>query len=91
MARLNYRTELLYPSTARRRLRNPEMQKLMYPYLPEPMRNPATFEMLLDNPMYKAGSTQCTCDLPPLLQVQTRTKTSLVCLTNCRDLTTCCS
>jgi hypothetical protein len=34
-------------------LRNPEMQKMMYPYLPEMMRNPETFEMLLTNPMYK--------------------------------------
>ena len=25
----------------------------MYPYLPEMMRNPETFEMLLTNPMYK--------------------------------------
>ncbi len=34
-------------------IRNPEMQKLMYPYLPEFMRNPETFEMLLNNPQYK--------------------------------------
>ena len=34
-------------------LRNPEMQEMMYPYLPEMMRNPETFEMLLTNPMYK--------------------------------------
>ena len=34
-------------------LRNPEMQKLMYPYLPEFMRNEQTFEMLLSNPQYK--------------------------------------
>lgn len=34
-------------------IRNPEMQKLMYPYLPEFMRNPETFEMLLSNPQYK--------------------------------------
>ena len=26
---------------------------MMYPYLPEMMRNPETFEMLLSNPMYK--------------------------------------
>lgn len=35
-------------------IRNPEMQKLMYPYLPEFMRNPETFEMLLANPAYKS-------------------------------------
>lgn len=34
-------------------IRNPEMQKLMYPYLPEFMRNSETFEMLLNNPQYK--------------------------------------
>jgi hypothetical protein len=34
-------------------LRNPQMQEMMYPYLPEMMRNPETFEMLLSNPMYK--------------------------------------
>ena len=34
-------------------LRNPQMQEMMYPYLPEMMRNPETFEMLLSNPMYQ--------------------------------------
>lgn len=31
-------------------LRNPEMQKMLYPYLPEPMRNPQVC---------------CCCCLPP--------------------------
>ena len=28
-------------------LKNPEMQKMLYPYLPEPMRNQETFEWML--------------------------------------------
>jgi hypothetical protein len=35
-------------------LRNPEMQKMLYPYLPEPMRNPETFEWMLNSPEYRA-------------------------------------
>jgi hypothetical protein len=35
-------------------LRDPEMQKMLYPYLPEPMRNPQTFEWMLNNPEYRA-------------------------------------
>jgi len=31
-------------------MRNPEMQKLIYPYLPEGMRNPQTFDWMLQNP-----------------------------------------
>lgn len=34
-------------------LKNPEMQKMLYPYLPEPMRNPETFEWMLSNPEYR--------------------------------------
>lgn len=34
-------------------LRDPEMQKMLYPYLPEPMRNPQTFEFMLNNPEYR--------------------------------------
>ncbi|KAL6762327.1 hypothetical protein V8C86DRAFT_2520233 [Haematococcus lacustris] len=34
-------------------LRNPEMQKMLYPYLPEPMRNPASIEWMLNNPEVK--------------------------------------
>ena len=29
------------------------MQELLYPYLPEPMRNPETFEWMLNNPEYR--------------------------------------
>lgn len=31
-------------------LRNPEMQKMLYPYLPEAMRNPSSIEWMLNNP-----------------------------------------
>lgn len=31
-------------------MRDPSMQKLIYPYLPEGMRNPQTFEWMLKNP-----------------------------------------
>jgi len=31
-------------------MRDPNMQKLIYPYLPEGMRNPSTFEWMLKNP-----------------------------------------
>lgn len=34
-------------------LRNPEMQKMIYPYLPEPMRNPASVEWMLSQPEVK--------------------------------------
>lgn len=29
------------------------MQKMLYPYLPEPMRNPQTFEWMLNTPEYR--------------------------------------
>ena len=29
------------------------MQQLLYKYLPEPMRNPQTFEWMLQNPEYR--------------------------------------
>ncbi len=31
-------------------MRDPAMQKMLYPYLPEPMQNPETFEWMLNNP-----------------------------------------
>jgi hypothetical protein len=39
-------------------LRNPEMQKMLYPYLPEPMRNPESIEWMLNNPEVKKQMTQ---------------------------------
>jgi hypothetical protein len=39
-------------------LRNPEMQKMLYPYLPEPMRNPQSIEWMLNNPEVKKQMTQ---------------------------------
>lgn len=29
------------------------LQKMLYPYLPEPMRNPETFKWMLSNPEYR--------------------------------------
>jgi STI1 domain len=54
-------------------LRNPEMQKMLYPYLPEPMRNPETFEWMLNNPEYRAQlegmlSQQMGAGAPPAVQ-----------------------
>lgn len=34
------------------------MQKLLYPYLPEGMRNPQTFEWMISNPEYRAQLEQ---------------------------------
>lgn len=31
-------------------LQDPKMQEMMYPYLPEPMRNPETFNFVLKDP-----------------------------------------
>lgn len=39
-------------------LRNPEMQKMLYPYLPEPMRNPSSIEWMLNNPEVKKQMEQ---------------------------------
>ena len=54
-------------------LRNPEMQKMLYPYLPEPMRNPETFEWMLNSPEYRAQlegmlSQQMGGGAPPAVQ-----------------------
>ncbi|KAI3424344.1 hypothetical protein D9Q98_009897 [Chlorella vulgaris] len=35
-------------------LKDPEMQKMFYPHLPEPMRNPETFEWMLNTPELRA-------------------------------------
>ncbi|KAK9817837.1 hypothetical protein WJX72_002915 [[Myrmecia] bisecta] len=34
-------------------LKDPKMQELLYPYLPEPMRNPQTFDWMMSNPQYR--------------------------------------
>jgi hypothetical protein len=34
------------------------MQKLLYPYLPEGMRNPQTFEWMMSNPEYRTQLEQ---------------------------------
>lgn len=35
-------------------VQDPKMQEMLYPYLPEGMRNPHTFEWMLSNPEYRA-------------------------------------
>jgi hypothetical protein len=35
-------------------MKDPNMQKMIYPYLPEGMRNPQTFEWMLQNPATRA-------------------------------------
>ena len=39
-------------------LRNPEMQKMMYPHLPEHMRNPSSIEWMLNDPAMKKQMAQ---------------------------------
>lgn len=39
-------------------MRDPEMQKTLYPYLPEPMRNPETMEWMLSQPEYRQQMEQ---------------------------------
>jgi hypothetical protein len=39
-------------------LRDPNMQKLLYPYLPEPMRNESSIEWMLSNPQVRAQMEQ---------------------------------
>ncbi|KAK1310473.1 hypothetical protein QJS10_CPA08g01241 [Acorus calamus] len=34
-------------------MEDPTVQKMVYPYLPEEMRNPSTFKWMLQNPMYR--------------------------------------
>lgn len=35
-------------------MQDPNMQQLLYQYLPEPMRNKETFDWMLKNPEYRA-------------------------------------
>ena len=39
-------------------LQDPNMQKMLYPYLPEGMRNPQTFEWMMSNPEYRSQLEQ---------------------------------
>jgi hypothetical protein len=34
-------------------MEDPTVQKMVYPYLPEEMRNPATFKWMMQNPQYR--------------------------------------
>lgn len=42
-----------------RMLKDPSMQKMLYPYLPEPMRNPSSIEWMLSNPEVRCGPRPC--------------------------------
>ncbi len=41
-----------------RMMTDENLQKMLYPYLPEPMRNPETFKWMLSNPEYRAQLEQ---------------------------------
>lgn len=47
-------------------IQDPNMQQLLYQYLPEPMRNKETFEWMLKNPEYRA-------QLQSMIKAQVRT------------------
>ncbi|KAI3802477.1 hypothetical protein L1987_30609 [Smallanthus sonchifolius] len=36
-----------------KRMEDPDLQKMLYPYLPEEMRNPTSFKWILQNPQYR--------------------------------------
>lgn len=39
-------------------MQDPKMQEMMYPYLPEPMRNPETFNFVLKDPTMRKQLVQ---------------------------------
>ncbi|KAK4391231.1 protein, chloroplastic [Sesamum angolense] len=44
---------LLSVEALEKMMEDPTVQKMVYPYLPEEMRNPATFKWMLQNPQYR--------------------------------------
>ncbi|KAJ6707396.1 PROTEIN TIC 40 CHLOROPLASTIC [Salix viminalis] len=44
---------LLSVEALEKMMEDPTMQKMVYPYLPEEMRNPTTFKWMLQNPQYR--------------------------------------
>lgn len=44
---------LLSVDALEKMMEDPTVQKMVYPYLPEEMRDPATFKWMLENPMYR--------------------------------------
>lgn len=44
---------LLSVEALEKMMEDPTVQKMVYPYLPEEMRNPTTFKWMLQNPMYR--------------------------------------
>ena len=53
-------------------LQDPEMQKTLYPYLPEPMRNPETMEWMLSQPEYRQQMEQMMSQVDTKLDVRGR-------------------
>ncbi|CAN6458410.1 unnamed protein product [Victoria cruziana] len=57
--REDYTTDKRKPGTVlsvealEKMMEDPTVQKMVYPYLPEEMRNPATFKWMLQNPQYR--------------------------------------
>ncbi|KAI3460670.1 hypothetical protein Pfo_017333 [Paulownia fortunei] len=46
-------TPLLSVEALEKMMEDPTVQKMVYPYLPEEMRNPTTFKWMLQNPQYR--------------------------------------
>ncbi|PWZ46036.1 Protein TIC 40, chloroplastic [Zea mays] len=49
----NNSTSMLSVETIEKMMEDPAVQKMVYPYLPEEMRNPNSFKWMLQNPMYR--------------------------------------
>lgn len=71
------------------------MQQTLYPYLPEGMRNPQTFEWMLSNPEYRAqleqmlesqvGLCRCLMTAVPCCEVEHACCTTISCLCSCSE------
>eukprot|EP00798_Chlamydomonas_sp_ICE-L_P000945 gene945-33932_t len=51
-------------------LKNPEMQKMLYPYLPEGMRNPESIDFMMKNPEVKKQMEQMFANNPNMMSPQ---------------------
>nr|ACG42966.1 translocon Tic40 [Zea mays] len=49
----NNSASMLSVETIEKMMEDPAVQKMVYPYLPEEMRNPNSFKWMLQNPMYR--------------------------------------
>merc|ERR1712003_178848 len=52
------RLPLTQRSWVEQMMKDPKMQEMMYPYLPEGMRNPETFQWILSNPEMRSQMEQ---------------------------------